>query len=364
MAREKRLKLSELTDEEYQELYEYETEQERKGLRRLGFFFCLLQLLMSALLMYQVWTTGFLPLKFFIVGCAALFLLFVLTVIIVTRKKRWIKVIGLLLSLVLFLFLAVVNFYVYKVYNSLGEVTGAEYKVDNMVVVVRKEDKAKTIQDAANYTFAVNASENAQNLSRMKANVEKQTKQSVTVKEYPNVTYNLWCGTVDDLTDRLRSGLLDLAITMSPKSSDLLEGIPVYSENWIAIIPKDHPLGRSKKETVSVNELVENDLIISSRRSREEEMRTWFKDTGKEPHFIVKAAHSSNAVHLVGRGIGIALFTASVAKNIPAEEDVVIKKITPEKKVKYLLSWNKEKAFSALAGNFIEHVKGLYGIKQ
>ena len=187
MAREKRLKLSELTDEEYQELYEYETEQERKGLRRLGFFFCLLQLLMSALLMYQVWTTGFLPLKFFIVGCAALFLLFVLTVIIVTRKKRWIKVIGLLLSLVLFLFLAVVNFYVYKVYNSLGEVTGAEYKVDNMVVVVRKEDKAKTIQDAANYTFAVNASENAQNLSRMKANVEKQTKQSVTVKEYPNV---------------------------------------------------------------------------------------------------------------------------------------------------------------------------------
>ena len=137
MAREKRLKLSELTDEEYQELYEYETEQERKGLRRLGFFFCLLQLLMSALLMYQVWTTGFLPLKL--------------------------------------------------VYNSLGEVTGAEYKVDNMVVVVRKEDKAKTIQDAANYTFAVNASENAQNLSRMKANVEKQTKQSVTVKEYPNV---------------------------------------------------------------------------------------------------------------------------------------------------------------------------------
>ena len=157
MAREKRLKLSELTDEEYQELYEYETEQERKGLRRLGFFFCLLQLLMSALLMYQIWITGFVPLKYFIVGCAALFLLFLITVLIVSRKKRWVKVIGLLLSLLLFLFLAVINFYVYKVYNSIGEVTGAEYKVDNMVVVVRKEDKAKTIQDAANYTFAVNA---------------------------------------------------------------------------------------------------------------------------------------------------------------------------------------------------------------
>lgn len=181
-------------------------------------------------------------------------------------------------------------------------------------------------------------------------------------RAFPNVTYNLWCGTVDDLTDRLRSGLLDLAITLSPSSSDLLEGIPVFSESWIAIIPKSHPIARSKKDTVSMNELIDNDLIISSRRSREEEIRTWFKDTGKEPHFIVKTAHSSNAVHLVARDIGIAIFTASVAKNIPADEDVVIKKIMPEKTVKYLLSWNKEKAFSALAGNFIEHVKGLYGL--
>lgn len=182
-------------------------------------------------------------------------------------------------------------------------------------------------------------------------------------KDFPNVTYNLWCGTVDDLTDRLRSGLLDLAITLSPSSSDLLEGIPVFSESWIAIIPRTHRLGQSKKSTVSVHELIDDDLIISSRRSREEEIRTWFKDTGKEPHFIVKTAHSSNAVHLVSRDIGIAIFTASVAKNIPADEDVVIKKITPEKTVKYLLSWNKEKAFSALAGNFIEHVKGLYGLE-
>ena len=66
MAREKRLKLSELTDEEYQELYEYETEQERKGLKRLGILFCLMELLMSALLVFQIYETGFLPTKIMI----------------------------------------------------------------------------------------------------------------------------------------------------------------------------------------------------------------------------------------------------------------------------------------------------------
>ena len=178
-------------------------------------------------------------------------------------------------------------------------------------------------------------------------------------KIYPNVTYNLWCGTVDDLTDRLKSGLIDLAITMSPSSSDTIEGIKVFSEDWVAIIPSKHPLSKNKKPNVNVKELVDEDLIISSRKIRENEIREWFKPTNIEPHFIVKTAHSSNAAKLVAKNIGIALFPASVAKNISVDTDVVIKKVTPTMKVDYLLSWNKEKELKALATKFIDHVKSL-----
>ena len=178
-------------------------------------------------------------------------------------------------------------------------------------------------------------------------------------KIYPNVTYNLWCGTVDDLTDRLKSGLIDLAITMSPSSSDMIEGIKVFSEDWVAIIPSKHPLAKSKKPNINVKELVNEDLIISSRKIRENEIREWFKSTNIEPHFIVKTAHSSNAAKLVAKNIGIALFPASVAKNISSDADVIIKKVTPTMKVDYLLSWNKEKELKALATKFIEHVKSL-----
>lgn len=150
---------------------------------------------------------------------------------------------------------------------------------------------------------------------------------------------------------------------MSPSSSDLLDGIKVFSENWVAIIPASHPLGKLKKQNESITELVDNDLIISSRRSREEEIRGWFTATGKDPHFIVKTSHSSNAAKLVARNIGIALFPASVANNIPAGTDVVVKKITPLKKVDYLLSWDNEKQPNALASKFIEHIRNLYRIK-
>lgn len=176
-------------------------------------------------------------------------------------------------------------------------------------------------------------------------------------KEYPNVTYNLWCGTVDDLTDRLESGILDLAITMTPLNSELLDGVPVFDESWVAMIPKDHPLAQGRKKTVDIKELAGSDLIISSRRSRREEITGWFKKAGKKPRITVQIAHSSNAVHLVTRGIGIAIFPASVAKNISSESNVVIKKITPEVKVTYLLSWDKKRTPGVLAKRFIEHIR-------
>ena len=178
-------------------------------------------------------------------------------------------------------------------------------------------------------------------------------------KDYPAVTYNLWCGTVDDLTDRMRSGLLDLAITMSPLNSERLDGIPLFEESWTAIIPSSNPLAKSRKKTIAIEELVDNDLIISSRRSREEEIRGWFSDTDKEPRFIVKTAHSSNAAKLVARGIGIAIFPGSVIKNIPESTEVVFKKIIPEVTVGYYLSWDKERTPNNLTARFIDHVKQL-----
>ena len=178
-------------------------------------------------------------------------------------------------------------------------------------------------------------------------------------KECPNVTYNLWCGNVDDLTDRLESGILDLAVIMTPLNSELLDGIPVFKEGWVAMIPSSHRLARVKKKSVDIAELASNDLIISSRKSRYEEISSWFSAKGEKPRIKIQVAHSSTSVHLVERGMGIAIFPASVAKNISSGSDVVIKKITPEVRVTYLLAWDKKRTPGVLPQKFIEHVKGL-----
>ena len=174
---------------------------------------------------------------------------------------------------------------------------------------------------------------------------------------YPNVTYELWNGNADDLMDRLKEGMIDLAITMEPLNREILEGFRVAQEPWVAIIPGGHPIAKKRNKTVSLSELQNIDLIIPSRRSRRSEISEWFKECGGEPVYRVVVAHSSNAVELSANGVGAAIFPASVGKNLSSEVNVVVKEIRPVVKAEYLLASDKEKLPGSLAAKFIEFVR-------
>lgn len=60
-------------------------------------------------------------------------------------------------------------------------------------------------------------------------------------EEFPLVRYNLWNGSSDDVLDRLRKGLADLAVIAAPYDSEYLEGFPVGRELWAAMLHPDHP---------------------------------------------------------------------------------------------------------------------------
>ena len=46
----------------------------------------------------------------------------------------------------------------------IGKITGSNYKVDKMVVAVRADDSAETIEDAADYTYGVQFEKGADNI--------------------------------------------------------------------------------------------------------------------------------------------------------------------------------------------------------
>lgn len=176
-------------------------------------------------------------------------------------------------------------------------------------------------------------------------------------KKYPNVQYNLWNGSSDDATSRLMKGLCDLALIAEPFNNERFDSIRVSSEPWAAMIPGGHPLARNEGNEVNLEELVGQQLIIPSRKSRTQEIIGWFRKIGQEPTILCELSHYLNAYELVKQGVGIAIFPASIGANIESSDVITKKIINPEYIANYALVWDRQRKLPTAAEKFIEHVR-------
>ena len=100
------------------------------------------------------------------------------------------------------------SYYVAQANNMIGKITGSNYKVDKMVVAVRADDSAETIEDAADYTYGVQ--------------FEKQIGvDTIEVKEYDSVQTQ---------AQALIDGDCDAIIYNSAYTSLMEEAVDGYSD--------------------------------------------------------------------------------------------------------------------------------------
>ena len=173
-------------------------------------------------------------------------------------------------------------------------------------------------------------------------------------EEFPLVRYNLWNGSSDDVLDRLRKGLADLAVIAAPYDSEHLEGFPVGREPWAAMLHPDHPLAKEPGD-IPLSSLVGEPLIVPSRKSRVEAIRRWFGEIGAEPQILCEMSNYMDAVALTSQGVGVSIFpqTVGVSNGL-----VVSKAVTrPARQAEYILVWNKGQAPTGLTREFIHYVQ-------
>lgn len=174
-------------------------------------------------------------------------------------------------------------------------------------------------------------------------------------EEFPLVRYNLWNGSSDDVLDRLRKGLADLAVIAAPYDTEHLDGFPVGHEPWAAMLHPDHPLARVEGDSIPLSSLVGEPLIVPSRRSRIESIRRWFGEIGAEPRILCEMSNYMDAAALASQGVGISIFpqTAGVSNGLVASKVVT----HPSRQAEYILVWNKGHAPSGLAREFIRYIQ-------
>lgn len=172
---------------------------------------------------------------------------------------------------------------------------------------------------------------------------------------HKNVEFKVVDGNSDELIQKLRSGLIDMAVITSPCDNTLLNSFKVGQEKMTAFMSKDNPLASLEGNTIELSLMKDKPLIIPSREAMNRMIYKWFKEIHAEPRIVCRMDNYLDVVALAERNVGICLFPKT---SYILNDKIVAKEIiNPERYVEYLFVWLKGKPLSLLDEAFINHIK-------
>lgn len=184
-----------------------------------GMSIVFVQLVLSVLFLVLAKENGMIPGKYLVpIGAGLLVFFGIAFGLQFWRGKKYI--VGLVISILVDLILVSGIFSIYKADKLLVQVGGATYKTDSMVVVVRADDSAKTLEDAKDYRYGIQTSVDVENTDKMLEDVEKNVGRTVKVEEY---------STIQEEAEALLWGRIDAAIYNEALASVIEESIEDYS---------------------------------------------------------------------------------------------------------------------------------------
>lgn len=171
---------------------------------------------------------------------------------------------------------------------------------------------------------------------------------------HPNIRFRILDGSTDDLLEKLRSGIISLAVITTPCDHSLLHSFHIGEEKMAALMNKDHPLASCAGSEVEISDLIGEKLIVQSRKALIDRIYRWFRAAGSEPNIVCEMDSYLDAAALAGRNVGISIYPRTAY--IP-NDSLVFKEIAGEKTVEYLFVWRKGHPLPTIEERFIDFVK-------
>jgi LysR family hydrogen peroxide-inducible transcriptional activator len=125
-------------------------------------------------------------------------------------------------------------------------------------------------------------------------------------RRYPEAALTVVEDVTVRLMDRLRAGLLDMAVMALPARGQDLECYPLRTERLYAILPKGHRLG--KKRSLLMKELREEPfLLLRDDHCFRETSIEICKRARMMPQVIFESGQFSSILGMVGAGLGVSI---------------------------------------------------------
>lgn len=192
----------------------------KKGRNTFGKVITVIQLLISVIFIGILFNSGMIPMKYLAAGSVILLILFAITFGMQYIKSK-IHIVGIVLSILISIALAGGTYYFVNMHKAISDIGGAEYKTDNMIVVVKQEDSAQSILDAENYIFGVQTATDQDNNDKMITKLTTLLGKEPNIKEFD---------TVQEEAQALLDGRIEAAIYNEAFNSLITDEIEEYED--------------------------------------------------------------------------------------------------------------------------------------
>lgn len=175
-------------------------------------------------------------------------------------------------------------------------------------------------------------------------------------QEFPNINYEVWCGSTDDILEKLEKGLLDVGFLRTYADTDRYSSFKLLEDAWCALIPDTHRLALTAGQTICARDLEDEPIVVPSTPGRIQEIEAWFQSEGIKPNIICVYNVLSMGKALAQKNLGIAMALADNRKLMEDSQHLVCRKLTPALNSTVNVLWSKTHYLSDSASRFLEFI--------
>lgn len=159
--------------------------KKKKNRHTFGKILAIIQAILSLLVLGVLFILNVLPEMYLIIIAVVLVILWIFSFF--SQFTRMSHIPGKIESIIVTLILALGSYYLLITQNMLSQITDIGYTVDNIVVLVLKDDPAQSLQDAAGYTFGIQKSFNSEKIDKAVQSFSDEAGQALNVVSYDSL---------------------------------------------------------------------------------------------------------------------------------------------------------------------------------
>lgn len=175
-------------------------------------------------------------------------------------------------------------------------------------------------------------------------------------KEYPQIDIQMLEYSAKQLNHRVEQGEIDVGITVRPDNYQLFEIIPLFSEELVVLVDREHWLAES--ESICLSDLKNESFILLTEEFVLHDVVTQAcKLSGFQPTVTFKSSMWDLIGEMVATQLGISLIPRSMVSRFDHRKVQAISITDPPIEWELVLIYRKNKYLSFAAKEFIQYIQ-------